>query len=273
VSQYPAIVVPYANRAEYLRLFLDRVPHYLEEVNGFRDYLIIVAEQLDEGLFSAATARSVGARFAMEQPGVTHVVFNDVDMIPVAKIDYQCRETTICFLNFGGCKVQLGALERVNGYNPLIAGWGYEDTEFYDRLETFDCDAVRWDRSREAEGAVVLDLELRTTNRDDEVAHTRWYWRRDHDSGPEFAACDEAIPRYDRARNWFSPEIRERNIALTNAIYNRYPARRREYYRKTGMNQLQIDQVHAERRERVLHLRFARADVLKGIDAVAGAEA
>jgi N-terminal domain of galactosyltransferase/N-terminal region of glycosyl transferase group 7 len=263
VTQRPALVVPYANRADYLRVFLELVPRYLEIENGLTDYLIVVSEQVDGGPFSASTARNVGALHALSE-AVTHLVFNDVDMIPVAGVDYRHRDrSTICFQNFGGCKILSSDFLAVNGYNSHIAGWGFEDSEFYDRLETFDLDAERWDRSAEAETAVVMDLELGAASPDEARAHTRWYWRRTHDRGPSFVGCPRPLTRYDRSLGWYSQETKERNLLYANGIYNRYPKARRSYYLAHGISSIALETSEVTRDGKIWHVKFERHRVME----------
>ena len=52
-----AILVPYRKRKDYLDIFLNEVPKYLERVNGITDYWIYVAEQESRNVFNLALKR------------------------------------------------------------------------------------------------------------------------------------------------------------------------------------------------------------------------
>ena len=259
VSARLVVVVPYRDRDDYLREFLANVPSYLESQNGITDYRIVISEQSDSGLFSAALAKNVGALFAIGELSAGYLVFNDVDMIPVEGVDYQFKDRNcICFLNFGNCRIDVQDFLAVNGYNPRIAGWGYEDTEFYHRLSVFGLDFVRWELQEESRHAVVRDLELRKSSAEEELAHSLWYWRRDPShSGPRFVSAPSDCKQYDKARNWFADSRKESNLKLVNGIYNLRAPQRFEYYQTTGYNLIDLESVRAETHDKVVRVRFA----------------
>jgi hypothetical protein len=254
-------VVPVKDRQRYVDELLVRLPEYLEDLNGIHDYLIVVAEQTDDELFSSSLAKNVGARHAIDvfRPG--YLVFQDVDMIPLSGVDYRCRDRiTICFLNFGSCRVPTAEFVSANGYNPNIFGWGYEDSEFYDRLESHGFDCERWDRSAEAERAVVIDLDLCNSTPDEDRSFSRWYWRRSDDRGPQLVSPDWPLERYDKA-SWKTEDIRKRNLSFVDAILTSHPSRRMPYYRENGLNLIDLDSVTADQQGRVVRLRYDAARV------------
>jgi beta-1,4-galactosyltransferase 1 len=263
VSPRLVVVVPYRDRDDYLREFLANVPRYLELQNGITDYRIVISEQTDAGLFSAALAKNVGALFAINELSAGYLLFNDVDTIPVENVDYRFNgRNCICFMNFGNCRIDVHDFLTVNGYNPRIAGWGYEDTEFYHRLSVFGLDFVRWELQEESWYAVVRDLELRKPSAEEELAHSLWYWRREPShKGPRFVSAPPGLKHYDRARNWFAVSRKERNLEMVNGIYNLRATERLAYYLKTGNNLVDLCSVHAETADKVVRVRFATTDV------------
>ena len=259
MSSRLVVVVPYRDRDEYLREFLSNVPGYLKMQNGITDYRIVIAEQTDAGLFSAALAKNVGALFAISELSAGYLLFNDVDTIPVENVDYRFHgRNCICFMNFGNCRIDVNDFRTVNGYNPRIAGWGSEDTEFYHRLSVFGLDFVRWELQEESRRAVVRDLELRNSSAEEELAHSLWYWRRDAShKGPRFVSAPPGLKLYDRASHWFAEDQKKRNLELVNGIYNLRAKQRLAYYQTTGNNLVDLGSVHAETHGKVVRVRFA----------------
>ena len=259
----PVLVVPVKDRDRFLVEILARLPTYLEQASGIDDYLIVVAEQIDPDLFSTALAKDVGAGYGLSCFDPDYLVFNDVDMIPLKDVDYRFDgHDTICFLDFGSCKVSAGSFRRANGFNPRIRGWGYEDVEFHDRLECMGIDSVRWDRSAEAEDAHVIDLELRNATREEDLEFSRWYWRRDDDRGPKLVSPDWPLEPHDKSV-WYSDDIKARNLEFVNRIYNMRTAERLAYYQANGLRSLDLSSIEVEQRdERIVHVRFDSAKVL-----------
>jgi hypothetical protein len=244
---------------------LASLTRYLDNQTAPREYTIVLAEDRGNDIYNAALARNVAAGYALGTLDASSLVFNDVDMVPVAGVNYEFEgQETICFLNFGGCKVSAEAFHAVNGYNPLVVGWGYEDTEFYDRLEFFGFDCERWDRSKEAERAVVRDLELRVGNAADELAHSRTYWRRRHDSGPRFVSANPSTPHYQRTDRWFSETIKKQNLGFVNSIRNSPPVDRMRHYVEHGVSSHDVDGIDVERHGRVHRLRYLAEAIWPG---------
>src|SRR5207249_4770364 len=154
-----AIIVPYKNREAYLRIFLNRVPHYLSK-NGTSEFVIIVSEQIDNGAFNLALSRNVGALYALAVYRPEYLVFHDVDMIPVNGIDYNQDNTNLVwFVSAGSSKIRSESFVSVNGFNPAFVGWGYVDSEFWLRLTTLGFPVDEWKHRPEAREALILTLE------------------------------------------------------------------------------------------------------------------
>ncbi len=258
-----AVVVPVKDREEYLSEFLKQVPEYLKSTNGIEDFIIVIAEQINEEMFSASIAKNIGASFALSIFKCDYIIFNDVDIIPIKNVDYGFKDNiTICFMNFGSCKVPADAFIRTNGYNPNISGWGFEDTEFYDRLEAFGFDCERWDRSEESDEAVVIDLELRNQSPEEDRKFSRKYWRRDDDNGAMFISPSWQLKHYDKSV-WFSEEIKKKNMNFVNSIYNMRLVRRIEYYKKHGTSSLDMKSVKAVTTGQIVRLKYDSRNVFR----------
>ena len=199
-----AILVPYRDRARYLEVFARALPEYLERVNGIHDYAIYVAEQESPDLFNLSLSRNVAACAALADGGFDTFVFHDVDIIPVAGIDYRPRPFNVAwFLSAGSCKVGVSDFVRSNGYNPSFVGWGDEDVEFYHRLETVGATARDWRRSPESRAAVAMNLDWPELPDEASLRESQRYYGH-RDAGPRFvtwsrAAHGHPLEPYDKS--------------------------------------------------------------------------
>lgn len=138
------IVIPYRNRAVFLKRTINDLQKYLKKNENLlplgNSYKIIISEQGDNKIFNLSLARNVGALWAnLNFKNISHFIFHDVDVIPLLKKDseYRIEENVLHFLNFGSCKILKDDFFKVNGYNPNFKGWGNEDNEFACRLHNF----------------------------------------------------------------------------------------------------------------------------------------
>lgn len=140
-----AVIVPYRDREHFLEIFLKDVTAYIKNPSlgkwkkSDKNFIVIVSEQKDDFLFNNALSKNIGAVFANQiDKEISHFIFNEVDTIPLKHIDYVTSENIIHFMNFGSCKIIKDDYFRVNGYNPLYNGWGFEDNDFSERLNAFE---------------------------------------------------------------------------------------------------------------------------------------
>lgn len=134
---------PWCDRREQLRTFLNLVPLFLRQHDY--EFLITVCEcgRELEGRYNRGMARNI----ALAETEADQVVFHDLDYIPISA-DYgpKTKPTRLITLGvrdprtnleefFGGV-VQLPRSQAlmVNGYSNEFEHWGYEDTDFRDRL-------------------------------------------------------------------------------------------------------------------------------------------
>lgn len=145
-----ALIIPYRNRPEQLKIFLKHIHPILQRQQLF--YRIIVVEQMYEDPFNRAALFNVGYAESMKMSAdFDCFVFSDVDLLPeddrnyygcptsprhmsvaVDKFEYKLPYHTI----FGG----VGAFakrdfERINGMSNLYWGWGGEDDDLYERIK------------------------------------------------------------------------------------------------------------------------------------------
>jgi hypothetical protein len=265
----PALLIPYKNRRSYLEMFLDKVPRYLEAVNGIRDYVIYVAEQTSCDVFNAALSRNVAARFALaENEEFSYFIFHNVDVIPIDKIDYGPRDYDVAwFMDAGSCKVRIDSFLKANGYNPHFVGWGGEDTEFYHRLSSLNCVVKEWHRTTESSGAVLLNLEMPSMSASEALGWSMSYFGHEGD-GPLFqpvnALGGEALPeRYDKCKDFFLPEYVQRNDELWKKIYGMAVAEKLQYFKANGLNLVDISRVFVQgRAKKMVWLKYESNEVL-----------
>lgn len=83
-----AIIVPYRNREEHLKVFIPYMKSYLPGSE------IIIIEQVDNKPFNRGKLLNVGTMHTM----ASHYVFHDIDLLPIA-VSYKEREgvTQLCF--------------------------------------------------------------------------------------------------------------------------------------------------------------------------------
>jgi hypothetical protein len=265
----PAILIPYKNRRDYLDVFLEKVPRYLEDRNGIRDYVIYIAEQADSDVFNVSLSRNVAAKFALaENKTLGYMIFHDVDIIPVENIDYGPRQQSVTwFIGAGSCKVLAADFLKANGYNPRFLGWGYEDTEFYHRLCCLNCEVREWHMSKESKNAVMLNLEMGKMSDSEALSWSRRYFGYTGE-GPLYQPFHRSdgqpgIEKYDKASDFFIQEYREKNDRLWTTIHSMPHAEKLDYFKANGLNLVDLSGVHVkDRAERMVWLKYESNAVL-----------
>lgn len=249
----PAILVPYKNRRAYLDIFLDKVPKFLENINGIKDYVIYVAEQSSADIFNLALSRNVAAKFAIQDNAeIDYFIFHDVDAIPISNIDYGPEPFNVAwFLTAGGCKIFPDAFLRCNGYNPQFVGWGAEDSDFYERLMLFDCPVQSWHKTHKARQAVILNLEMPDLPTHEAEKWFQGYFGHSGD-GPRFISPSQAyggivIDRHDKS-DFLIPAQRQKNNELCDRIHRLSSLQKRQYIDTNGLNLVDLSKVSVKRR-------------------------
>jgi N-terminal domain of galactosyltransferase len=183
---------------------------------------------------------------------VDYFIFHDVDVIPVANVDYGLRDYNVAwFMSAGSCKVLREACIKSNGYNPHFVGWGDQDTEFYYRLSCIDCVLKYWHKSEESRNAVFLNLEMPTLSASDALSWSKRYFEHD-DHGPCFTPFDDEAPSarlqpYDKSRDFLFPECRQKNDETWTNVQRMPLAKKLEYFQAHCMNQVDVSVVSTKR--------------------------
>jgi len=134
-----AIVVPYRNREEHLRMFLPHMKKYLADQKISNTIYII--EQEEGKPFNRAKLLNIG--FIEASKECDYFVFHDVDMLP-ENVGYQYQEEPTHLAAaasqfnynlpydgyFGGVTLfSRESFMKVNGYSNEYWGWGAEDDD------------------------------------------------------------------------------------------------------------------------------------------------
>jgi hypothetical protein len=148
--QKVAIIVPYRDRSDHLRLFLRHMHPLLQRQQ--LDYQIFVVEQAGSDAFNRAALMNVGYSEASERAAFDCFVFHDVDLVPEDDRNlYTCPKDMpkhlavavnkwkyrLIYGNyFGGVSaLSKEQFENVNGFSNSFYGWGGEDDDLFHRVE------------------------------------------------------------------------------------------------------------------------------------------
>jgi len=143
-----AIIIPYRNRQEHLRLFVQHMHSFLQRQQ--LNYGIFVVEQSGATPFNRAMLMNIGAAEALRQDDFQCFVFHDVDLLPEDDRNiYSCPEqprhmsVAINIFKyklpydglFGGVSaMRVDHFIKVNGFSNLFWGWGGEDDDMANRI-------------------------------------------------------------------------------------------------------------------------------------------
>jgi L-rhamnose mutarotase len=249
----PAIIVPYKNRKNYLDIFLNRVPKYIEGMNGIQNYAIYLAEQTSSDIFNLSLSRNVGAMFALADSKFDYLIFHDVDVIPIENIDYGPRDYNVAwFMTAGTCKVHISAYIKANGYNPRFVGWGAEDKEFYHRLSTLIGEVKEWHRTGESRHAVIMDLGMPRLSEAEALRWSKGYFGYT-DDGPRYIPCNDLVnglphQPYDKSKDFMFPEYQKRNDQIWERVYHMPLGKKLEYIKANGMNLVHLSGISVKER-------------------------
>ncbi|CAH0547564.1 unnamed protein product [Brassicogethes aeneus] len=161
-----AIIIPYRNRTDQLNLFLSFFHDFIQK--QYVEYRIIIAEQNDSLPFNRGKMLNYGAKVAMEL-NYDCLILHDIDLIPLnlgniygctksprhmsSSIDtfrwvllklIFCSNFSFIFRYnlpyltlFGGAiSIRSDQFQLVNGFSNQYYGWGGEDDDFYNRLNS-----------------------------------------------------------------------------------------------------------------------------------------
>ncbi len=143
-----AIIIPYRDREEHLKIFLRNIHPMLERQQ--LDYGIYVVEQFGNKSFNRAKLMNVGFLESRKLYDYQCFIFHDIDLIPeddrnlytcseqprhmsvaIDKFDYKLFYEAL----FGGaCALTEEQFLKVNGFSNVYFGWGGEDDDMYNRV-------------------------------------------------------------------------------------------------------------------------------------------
>jgi hypothetical protein len=146
VPQIPKFIfiVPYRNRASYLKKFLIKMSHILEDIPS-EDYKICVIHQSDGRSFNRGAIKNIGFLYVKytypnDYKNIT-LVFNDVDTILMEKNSINYITTKGIVKHFLGFTYTLGGIVSILGEDfektmgfPNFWAWGFEDNMFQSRV-------------------------------------------------------------------------------------------------------------------------------------------
>ncbi|EFX71942.1 hypothetical protein DAPPUDRAFT_111185 [Daphnia pulex] len=141
-----AIIVPYRNRKNDLKIFLRYMHPFLQRQQ--LEYVVVVVEQ-SEGLpFNRGMLMNIGFKETQLQEIYQCFIFHDVDLLPENDGNlYSCPEegkprqmafaidVPTPLAHFGGVTAfSAKDFQNVNGFSNLFWGWGNEDDDLYQRV-------------------------------------------------------------------------------------------------------------------------------------------
>ncbi|CAL1527173.1 unnamed protein product [Lymnaea stagnalis] len=143
-----AIVIPYRNREEHLKILLRNLHPMLARQQ--LDYGIFVIDQALPGKFNRAMLMNIGYTEAMKRYDYQCAIFHDVDLIPENDRNiYSCPEmprhlsAAIDKFNYrlpydgiygGVSAINKEHFQLINGFSNMFFGWGGEDDDMASRI-------------------------------------------------------------------------------------------------------------------------------------------
>ena len=138
------IIVPYRNRPNQKKDFLEKIKYLLEDSSENEPYEIYFAHQCDQRPFNRGAMKNIGFlaiknKYPNDYKNITFI-FHDVDTWPVEKglIDYTTTHGIV--KHYYGYKFALGGIFAIKGADfektlgfPNFWGWGLEDNEINKR--------------------------------------------------------------------------------------------------------------------------------------------
>ncbi|XP_046451322.1 beta-1,4-N-acetylgalactosaminyltransferase bre-4-like [Daphnia pulex] len=145
-----AIIVPYRNRKNHLRIFLRYMHPFLQRQQ--LEYIVVVVEQSEGSPFNRGLLMNIGFKETQLREKFQCFIFHDVDLLPEDDRNlYTCPEEgnprQMAFSidiydykptienHFGGVNAfYSGDFQRINGFSNSYWGWGSEDDDLYHRV-------------------------------------------------------------------------------------------------------------------------------------------
>jgi hypothetical protein len=129
------IVVPYRNREEHLKDFLENTPKYFDNQN--LNYDILICELDQKGDWNAGLCVNSLIKFIEKiKTEYKYLYIHHVDVWPISG-DWVFPKDNEVYFNmgdYGSCLLTMKAFLDAQGYSNSFWGWGGEDNELYNRL-------------------------------------------------------------------------------------------------------------------------------------------
>ncbi|ELT94785.1 hypothetical protein CAPTEDRAFT_92989 [Capitella teleta] len=146
--QRVAMVVPYRNREDHLRIFVSYMHRFMQA--QYLEYQIFVVEQASPDVFNRAALMNIGFLEALKLHDFDCFIFHDVDLLPLdTRQPYTCFQAPthlgaymskfsyqMPYDGFFGGAVALSTenIKQMNGFSNLFYGWGGEDDDTLNRV-------------------------------------------------------------------------------------------------------------------------------------------
>lgn len=162
-KQKVAILVPYRDREEDLRIFLHNIHPFLRV--QLLEYTVYLIEQMDKKHFNRAVLLNIGYAEAMKQKKYDCIILHDIDKFPenthnlytcgdkpvhmISRVRYvgqEYRNTEKYFYKeyFGGVTaIAPRQFQQINGFSNMFWGWGSEDDDLYKRMHFHGLETTR----------------------------------------------------------------------------------------------------------------------------------
>jgi len=131
------IVVPYRNREEHLKDFLENTPKYFDNQNLSYDILICELDQ--KGDWNAGLCVNSLIKFIEKiKTEYKYLYIHHVDVWPISGDWIFPKDNEVYFNmgDYGSCLLTMKAFLDAEGYSNSFWGWGGEDNELYQKLRT-----------------------------------------------------------------------------------------------------------------------------------------
>ena len=233
-----AVILPHKDREVYKEFQKVYLTEYLKAQNI--EHKVYFVEQKRDGLFNRAKSINVGVKFAEKDFLPEYLVISDIDMVPI-NIEYSYAGfAEVWFGNAGGVKVLLSDFMAVNGFNNKFEGWGYEDSEFWNRLNVLQIKNNIWKLYHpEAE---LVDLELRSS---DTKIHSKEYYG--IPNPPRFfMPSEKEVTRHIDVlypKTWLFPYQKQNNANLCDSIKKKPQTEAIDYFRLNGVNEISLESI------------------------------
>lgn len=129
------IVVPYRNRPEHLKDFLENTPKYFNNKNLIYDILICELDQ--QGDWNAGLCVNSLVKFIeTNKTKYRYLYIHHVDIWLISGDWIFPKDNEVYFNmgDYGSCLLTMDAFFNVEGYSNSFWGWGGEDNELYQKL-------------------------------------------------------------------------------------------------------------------------------------------